>query len=221
MLQELVSEAGALGSTFNETGNIREYHMVVFNLQDTQIRSFRRERIVPNLGMGGRQSSEEAGLPCIRFSYEPDIRDEPKLNLEREFRPGLSVLRKSGGLMAGCGKMRIALAAATTVKQLNSSTVLHRIHKDFPCIAVRDDRTGRHLNDRILAVTAVSVPGSSPLTVSGSNLASPRQVQQRPKIVPNGNDEVTAPPPVTTVRSALGNVLLPSEGDLPRTAMAG
>jgi hypothetical protein len=195
--------------------------MVVVHLQDTQIRDLGSERVAPDLRMGSSQSSEKTGFSGIRLSHEPNIRNETKLNPEGEFRARFTFLREPGSLMSSSGKVRIALAATTTVEQLNLHPVIQGIHKDFPRVKIRNNGAWRHLDDGILTVGTVSVPPPPLLAVNGLDNAGPRQVKQRPKIIPHGNNEIPAAPAIATVGSALRNVLLPAKRDLPSAAVAG
>lgn len=84
--QEFVSQTDSLGSSLDQSRNIRNDKTTgSFQIHYTQIRIQGREMIVGNLGSGIGHSGQERGFTNIGKSYQSDISDHLQFQQKFQF----------------------------------------------------------------------------------------------------------------------------------------
>jgi hypothetical protein len=163
--------------------------------------------------MSSGKAPEQARLPGIGLSHEPDIRNETQLNAQLALEPGLARLRETRRLVSRRCEMAIALPAPPAFEQDVFFARAHEVVEEFICVVVENGGPRWYVEDRRLPVAAVPVPSGTTGATLSMNVSGSRQVKQRSQIVADAYDYIAASAAVTAVRTALGDVLLSTEGD--------
>ena len=112
MAQEFVSQTDSLGSSLDQSRNIRNDETTgSFQIHYTQIRIQGREMIVGNLGSGIGHSGQERGFTNIGKSYQSDISDHLQFQQKFQFLCSLSRLCILGCLHGTGSIMLVAVTA--------------------------------------------------------------------------------------------------------------
>ena len=110
--QEFVSQTDSLGSSLDQSRNIRNDKTTgSFQIHYTQIRIQGREMIVGNLGSGIGHSGQERGFTNIGKSYQSDISDHLQFQQKFQFLCSLSRLCILGCLHGTGSIMLVAVTA--------------------------------------------------------------------------------------------------------------
>ena len=114
MAQELVSQSHAFGSTFDQSGDIRNNETTgSFQIHHTQIWIQSSEMIVGNLGSGIGYSGQKSGLTYIRKSHQSYIGNNLQFQQKFQFLCSLSRLCILRSLHGAGGIMLVTVAAFT------------------------------------------------------------------------------------------------------------
>ena len=112
MPEKFMSQTDTIGSTFNQSRNIRNDETTgSFQIHYTQIRIQGREMIVGNLGSGIGHSGQERGFTNIGKSYQSDISDHLQFQQKFQFLCSLSRLCILGCLHGTGSIMLVAVTA--------------------------------------------------------------------------------------------------------------
>ena len=122
--------------------------------------------------------------------------------------------------MPALGKPPVAEAAAAAAKELYLLAVLVDLAEKFARLGIKYHRSGRYLDDDILAVLAETAAARAALAVAGKHVAVEFQGQQSPHLLVAAEYHVAAAAAVAAVRAALGHILGAIEMTRARAALA-
>src|SRR6267142_806749 len=109
--QELLAESRALARALDEAGDVSDDELPLVEPRDTQVRRERRERIRRDLRPRAGQRREQARLPGVGQTGEPDVGDEPQLELELALLAALAVHRDARRAPRARDETRVAASA--------------------------------------------------------------------------------------------------------------
>ena len=134
--------AGALDEP-GDVGDRRPALILVAEVHDAQVRLERRERVIGDLRLGGRQRREQRGLAGVRQADQADVGDEPELEAQPGLRPGLALLGVPRRLVGGRLEVRVAEAAATPARDHRPLPDRDEIGEQLPGVVAMDGGPGR------------------------------------------------------------------------------
>src|SRR5512139_2984362 len=115
--------------------------------------------------------------------------------------------------------MRIAEAAAATLRHDHFTPVPVQISQGFSCCSVADHRAHRDRNDQVGAVQSVHVLPLAMLAAGCPIFPPVAEVEQRVQVPRGPHNDVTALPSVAAVWPTARNELLPPETHTPAAAV--
>ena len=164
--QELEPEALALARALDEPGHVRDGVPLLPRLDDTEVRVQRRERIVRDLGAGGRDRRDEARLARRGEADECDIRDRLQLEEDVALPAGRAEQGEAGRLALGVGERGVAEPAQATGGRHEAHARLDHVDERLAGL-VLDDRADRHEQLERLAGGAGAVIAHAEAAVAG------------------------------------------------------
>ncbi len=113
--EELVAEAGALGSALDQPGDVGDHRLAVLALDRPQRRRERREGVVGNLWRRPGKAAEQRGLAGVGQPDQADVGEQFQLQLDPVGLAGGAVLGEARRLPGRGGEALVAVPAATAV----------------------------------------------------------------------------------------------------------
>jgi hypothetical protein len=104
--------------------------------------------------------------------------------------------------------MPVAQTSATTLEQNHLLTVISNVTQIFACFGIVCHRSAWNLYDNIIAVLAKALVAAAVAAVAGKSMAFITQVKQRPVVAVTLKDNATTLAAVTTIRAAIGDILV-------------
>ena len=221
MPQEVMAQAGALGGTFDDAGDIgQDERHALIHIHHAQIGEQRSEVIICDLGMGLGHHGEQRGFAYVGKANQAHIRQELQLQgdimaLSRE-----AGLCKAGHLPGGGGEVHVAPAAPAALGGGPIRAVGHVVH-DGAGLGIPDQGASGDPDAQGLAVLAVAALAHAVLAVAGHVLALEAKVHQGRHVVVHGEDDIAAAAAVSPVRATGRDVFFPMKGHSPVSALAG
>src|SRR5579863_3399842 len=90
MAEEAVAEAMTLVRALDQPGNVGEHKFAPVNLGHAETRMESCERVVGDLGLGGRNRGEEGRFAGVRQTDQARVGDQLEPEQERALDPGLA-----------------------------------------------------------------------------------------------------------------------------------
>ena len=114
--EEVEPEALAAAGPGDQPGHVGDHELGVTRLDHAQVRGQRGERVIRDLGPGGRHGGDQRRLPRVRESHQASVRDGLQLKHQAQLAPGLSAQREAWRLAPGRRERRVPEAAAAALR---------------------------------------------------------------------------------------------------------
>ena len=111
MAEEPVAKAVALVRALDQAGNVGEHEVAPVDLDHAETGMERRERIIGDLGLGGRNRGEKGRLAGVRQPDQAGVGDQLEPEDERALDPFLAGIGAARGAVGRGGEMGVAEAA--------------------------------------------------------------------------------------------------------------
>jgi hypothetical protein len=208
--KETVAEALTLVCPFNQAGHIG--HHVAFSVPagNAQIRLERRERVRGNLRVCCGETRKQRRLPGVGEPHQPEVGDEPELELHVPFFSALARFGCSRDSIPMGSQRRVASSTPSAASGHNPASGPHQVSEE-PTI-LPHDRSIRHMEHEVAPVRPSPIVPLTVTRVPRSLVGVLRQVGQVEDLGRDLQDDVAASSSVTAVGTALRPVFLPVEG---------
>ena len=173
-------------------------------LDDAEVRLKGRERVVGDLGAGGRNDRQERGLAGVRLPDETDVGDELELQLELADHAFLARLPLARGLVGGRREERIALPASPALRDHEFLAVLQYLGDDLPGLGLAQDRARRHGHDDVRPGTPALVRAHAVLAALGHPVVAVGVVEQGREVRVAAHDHAAAAAAIAAVGATHG-----------------
>ena len=188
MAQESRAEAAALVRPLDDARNVGHHErLVVARLDDAQVGFERRESIVGDLGLGGRDDRQQRRLPGVGKTDQAHVGQDLKFENESPLVALLAGLRITRRLVGGALEMPVAQASAAALEQHQLLAVLghlaHRFEHGGTVLLLHEplgDRTEGYGDDDIGRILARRTGAGTALPVLGELVALVLEVDERP-----------------------------------------
>src|SRR5262249_14414314 len=120
----------------------------------TEMRFERRERIVRDLRTRRRNSRYKRRLPCVRKAYQTNVGEQLELELEIQRFASTSALMIARSTIGRSREMRVSKTAATSTRRQPTIAIMIQVMKQVACISIKDLCSNRNSNHRVLAVAS-------------------------------------------------------------------
>ena len=211
--EKLVAEAGALGRTLDQPGNVRDDELgAVRRVDRPEHRLERRERVVGDLRLRIGDARQERRLPGIRKADERGVGEQLQMQLELGLLPGQTGLGKPRRLERGRREAAVATSARAAAADDGPGARMREIGDEmsFGVEHLRADGDAQH---GVVACRAV-LPRPPAGTPPARRVLAPRPKRRQVAEVGVGDEhDVPAVPAVTSVGPASGHVLLAAEAE--------
>src|SRR4029077_11366609 len=170
------------------------------------------ERIVGDLGPGGRDHREQGALPGIRLPQQADIGDELEHELDAAFLTGLPWLPLTGTAVCGRREAGIAAAAPPATRHEDAVAGTQHLAQQRARLAVVHLRPRRNGQDQVRARLPRHVfpfPVLPTLRLPGRAVAV---VEERGEVGIGAHVHAASGSTVATIGAALGDELFAAEG---------
>ena len=107
--------------------------------------------------------------------------------------------------------MPVAQAPFPPLEELDFLAVIGDFAEELPRLGIKYHRSGRYLDDDILAVLAETAAARAALAVAGEDMAAVFERKQRPHIFVSAENHVASAASVPSVGSTFGNIFRPVE----------
>src|SRR3954470_12769978 len=163
--QERVTETGAAACALDQprdVGDRRATLVEVAEIEHTEIRLERRERIVGDLRRSCGDCSEGAPLPRVRQADQADVCDEAELQADPCLGSRLALLGMLRSLVGRRLEMRVAEAASPPARDYRALADCDEIRDELPGLVEIDSSPGRDVEGQVLAGFAVPSRSRAP-----------------------------------------------------------
>ena len=211
--KELVAQAPALGRPLDETRDIGHHELVAVEADHAQVGLEGRERVIGDLGLGGRDPGDQRALAGVREAHQSHIGHEPELEAQPALLAHLALLGEGRGPTAIGEEAGVAPTAPAAPRRQPRVPCPNQIGHNS-ALLVRDGDphvgTGRSVPGPALAVRAVPGPtvGVVPKGEKGRDIA----IGDQPHIA--------AFAAVAAIGPAPRDMRLPTERDRARATVA-
>ena len=154
--QELVAEALSLGGPFDEPGDVGQHEVTAFDLDHSQVGLQGGERIVGDLGLGGRHGRDQRALAGVGKPDEGGVGNELDFETDGDLVAILALFGEGGGPQTGRYEAVVAAAAASARRHLDLLIGLDEIGEQGAVFQVHNG-SQRNRHDQIVAPFAVAV----------------------------------------------------------------
>ena len=175
--EEFEAEPRPMAGALDETGHVGKHKRVpALQLGDTEIRMESRERVGGDLRVGSRQRRQQRRLATVRQPDQPDVRDEPELEMQVTLLSGVAQLPGAGSLARGGGEACVAPTAAAPARR--------QCHRSGPVevgehiLALTHDRPHRDVQAQVSSVMTGALAATAGATIlrnEGTAFAEPRE----------------------------------------------
>ena len=141
--QELEAEALALAGALDQAGDIRDGEPNLARLDDAEVGMQRREGVVRDLRLGGRDGRDEAGLARGRIADESNVGDGLQFETDVALEAVGAEEREAGRLAFCRGERRVAETALAAGSHDESHAGDIQVDKGF-AVSVVHDRANRN-----------------------------------------------------------------------------
>ena len=205
--------------TLDDARNVgHDERLVVADLDNTEVRLQRREGVVGDLGLRGRNDREQRRLARIGEAHQPHVGQHLQFEDERAFLPLLTRLGVARRLIRGTLEMPVAQTAPAAPEQHEPLAVgrhlAHRFGGRGPVLALEDalgDRAQRNRNHDVAGVLARRTRPGAVLAVLGELVALVFEVDECPVLLVALQDDAAALAAVTAVGTAERHEFLAAE----------
>jgi hypothetical protein len=175
------------------------------------LRFKRSKRIVSDLGTRCRTGSQKCTFPGVGHPDQPDIGDEFEFELEITFLTESSGFGVSGGLVSGVSEMPVSSPPFSAPGNNHSFSWFVQVRQEKTVIIVVDQCTDGNRNNQIFASFSVLFFALTVHAAGCGPMVFPGKIEESVFILVRDKNDRSPIPTVSTIRSAFGNVLLPSE----------
>ena len=157
------------------------------------------------------ERGEERRLATVRQPHEPDVRDEPELEVEVALLARVSQLAGAGRLARRRRETGVAASApsAACPERHSAGTIEIGEHE----VAFANDRSHRDVEGQIRAVVTRPLAAGAGAAILGGEGASLPKAGERGVRGVGDHDDIATAAAIATVRTAIGHVLLTPEAD--------
>ena len=222
--QEGMAETGAAAGALDEPGHVgdrRAALVLLAEVHDPEVGLERRERVVGDLGRGGRDRREKGRLAGIRQPHQADVGDQAELEAKPALGAGLALLGVLGRLVGGRLEVDVAEAAAPAAGDHRVLADRDEVGHQGAGLVVIDRGAGRHVEDQVVA--RLAVPPRAGAATAGRRPEMVPVVEVAQGGLPGVDPQVdrAATTAVAAVGSAARDVRLLPEGRGPVAAITG
>ena len=214
MAKELQAQPLALGRTLDEAGDVGDDHLeglaAVVEPHHTQVGLERREGVVRDLGLGGRDAGDERGLAHVREADERHVGHQLQLQAQPALLAVLALLGEAGCPAAVGQEPGVALAALATRGAQPAVAVVQQIGEHLAVLGLDDGADG-HLHDGVVAAGTVLLLAGAVCPAVGLAVGVVTERQQRRHVAIRHEPDVAAVAAVAAVGAAPVDVRLAPE----------
>ena len=219
MAQEAGSETAALVGALDDARNVgHDERLVIADLDNAEVRLQRREGVVGDLGLRGRNHRQQRRLARIGKTHQPHVGQHLQFENERTLLAVLTRLGIARRLVRGAFEMPVAQTAPAAFEQHELFAVgrhlPHRFGLGRTVLVLIDavgDRAQRYGDDDVLGILARRTGSGAVLTVLGELMALVFEVDERPVLLVPLQDDAPALAAVTAVGAAESHEFLAPE----------
>ncbi len=222
MTEEPVAETGSFVRALDQAGDVgQDELLLMIEAHHAELWVEGGERVVGDLGAGGRDGREEGGLAGIRQPDQACIGDQ----LEPEPDPALLAGKALVGpprCTIGAGLVvRVAEPAVAAACQRDLQTRRGEIGEQRLALLVHDLRADRNLDHHRVRGGARAIRTGTVAALPGPEMLCVAEVDQRVQVMDGFEDDVPATPPIAAVRATELDILLAPECADPVAAVTG
>ena len=209
--EKLVTEARAVGRAFDEPRDVGDGELSLLRpVHDSENGLERRERIVRHLRLRVRDAAQERRLARVREAGERGVHHELEPELQLELVPGQARLGEARRLPGGGREARVAASALAPARD-DVAAVRRGQIADEAVVGVEQLRPHGHADLDVVTVGSVLLAPTAVSALARLDVLDPPVGGQVAKARVDEHDDVSSAAPVTTVGTALRNVLLAAE----------
>src|SRR5690554_57377 len=212
VLEKSCAQTRTFGRTGNDTGDVGNDETAhLAHVHHTQVGHHGGEGVVRHLGLGGRYSADESALAGIGQTQQPHVRQ----HLELQFQVAQFTQAALGGLARSTVHTGLEAGIAQTMESAlghqQPLTGLGQVTDDLLGSGIHHSGTHRNAQHHVLALGAGAIGAATVLAPLGVEPAGIAVVDQGVEVGIGFQIDGAAITTITTVRTALGNELLPAE----------
>ena len=221
MAEEAHTDALSFVCSLDDSRDVCHYErLVVVIAYDTEVRLKSRERIVCDLRARCRDCRKQCGLAGVRETYKTHVSKKLELKDEPAFFVWFAWLRVTWSLVCCSLEVVVAKTSATTLHKDSLLVWLHELEQDLSCLCILGNCAERNIKVDVGTVLSLHQLSASCCTVLRHNMLAVFQMDQCPELRIRSEDDMTSAAAVTSVRTALRDILLSSHMRRTRTTIA-
>jgi len=169
------------------------------------------EGVVRDFGFGGAERGEQGGLPGIRETHEPGVRDGLQLEACAEGFTLVAGDELLGGLIGGALEVDVAPTATPATGKGQGFAMLQHLAEERAGIGVVNLRATRDVDHQVFAVAPVHLLPGAVDAVLREETRLEEDAQETIGMGAGTHDDVAAAPAIAAVGSAFRDVRLTAE----------
>ncbi len=222
MPQEFVSQADAGVGAFDQAWDVGNHERAIhIELHNAEVRDFGGERVVGDFRAGPRDAAEQRAFAGVGFTHQADIGDDFQLERNAARFAFFTAGMIARGLIGSRLEAGVAFTASAAPGADHGFAERGQVFQYVAVLGIHNDRAGRHFNDQILGVPAMTLFAAAVPSALGPPLLAMRECRERINARFGDQNDAAAVAAVAAVRSAARNILLAAKADATITAPAG
>ena len=221
MAQEVMAQTNAIGSTFDQAGDIgADKALFRANAHNAQNGGQRGKVIVCNFGACRADGADQGGLAHIGEADQANVRDHFQFQSQVHILTGQAGLGKARDLTGGGGKAGITPTAAAAFGH-NNRGIAGKIRHDQAGLGFFQHGAAGHADDQVVSVLAFLAGTAAIFAIGGGILALITEIHQGGQVWVRLEHDVAAAAAIAAVRAASRDELFAVEADRAIAALAG
>ena len=192
----------------------------VVDADHAQLRGQGRERVVGDLGLGGRDAADERALAGVREADQRDVGHQLELQAQPALLARLALLGEAGRPPLVAEELGVAPPAPPAGRGQEPVAVAAQVGEDGVAVELVHDRPLGHVDLQVLAPPAVQVLALAVGAAGGAAVGVVAEGEERGHVAVGDEPDVAALAAVAAVGAAVDDRTLPPEADAARPAVA-